>query len=246
MFWRGITLPVLNSYIHLMPTPSLVVFDMAGTTVKDNDNVHAALINAMRKGGYEVSRADANAVMGYPKPYAIHELLKIKEPDVELINDSLINSLHQHFLSEMLDFYREDASVQPTKGAEEVFEELHAHGIKVALDTGFSRDIADVIVKRFGWWEKGLIDAMAASDEVPGGRPHPYMIQKIMKDLDIADVTAVAKVGDTPSDMMEGENTGCSWIIGVTSGACTSDELKGYRHTHLVSELREILPILLS
>jgi phosphonatase-like hydrolase len=229
-----------------MPKPSLVVFDMAGTTVKDNDNVHAALIHAMQKGGYEVSRAEANAVMGYPKPYAIHELLKVKEPNVELINDSFIDTLHQHFLSEMLDFYRNDASVQPTKGAEDVFEKLHENGIKVALDTGFSRDITEVIVERFGWWERGLIDAMAASDEVPGGRPHPYMIQKIMKDLGISDVTTVAKVGDTPSDLMEGENTGCSWIIGVTSGACTAEELMEYKHTHLVSELSEILPILLS
>jgi phosphoglycolate phosphatase-like HAD superfamily hydrolase len=126
-------------------------------------------INAMRKGGYVVSRADANALMGSPQPYAIHELLKMKRPDAGQINDSLIDALLQYFLSELLDFYPEDTSIQPTKDAEDVFAELQVHRMKVALDSGFSRDIAAVNVQRFGWWEeKGPMDDFTACIEGTG------------------------------------------------------------------------------
>jgi phosphonatase-like hydrolase len=223
----------------------LVVFDMAGTTVKDRDNVHIALMNAMLKGGYEVSRKEANDVMGYPKPYAILELLKVKEPDQSKINDDLVDQLHQHFLAEMLDFYENDPSVEPVEDAEFVFKALHDAGIKIGLDTGFSKDIAETIVKRLGWLENGLIDTLVASDEVPAGRPEPFMIHKIMEMNGIKDVKNVVKVGDTISDLLEGKNTGCKYTIGITTGAYKKEELEPYYHTHLVSHLTEILPIIL-
>ena len=163
----------MQKKILIMPRVQLVVFDMAGTTVRDNDNVHAALIHAMKKGGYTISREEANDVMGYPKPYAITELLKIKEFDASKINEDWVKDLHQHFLDEMLDFYMNDPSVEPISDAEYVFKYLHDNGVKVALDTGFSRDITDVIINRFGWLKNGLIDASVASDEVPSGRPFP-------------------------------------------------------------------------
>lgn len=227
-----------------MPDIQLVVFDMAGTTVKDNDNVHAALIHAMEKGGYSVSREEANDVMGYPKPYAITELLKMKEPDPDKITEEWVMELHQHFLDEMLDFYRNDPSVEPVADAEYVFNQLHEKGLKVALDTGFSRDITDVIIERFGWLERGLIDATAASDEVPAGRPYPFMVQSIMAELGIDDPSSIVKVGDTLSDLQEGKNANCGWVIGVTSGAYKKEVLEREYHTHLVHKLSDILPIL--
>jgi phosphoglycolate phosphatase-like HAD superfamily hydrolase len=53
----------------------LVVFDIAGTTIKDNNNVHLSLMNALLEFGYTSSLEEANAVMGYPKPFAIEQLL---------------------------------------------------------------------------------------------------------------------------------------------------------------------------
>jgi phosphonatase-like hydrolase len=227
-----------------MTKVQLVVFDMAGTTVKDNDNVHAALIHAMEKGGYNISREEANDVMGYPKPFAITELLKIKEPDTSRITEDWVMELHQHFLDEMLDFYRNDPSVEPVSDAEYVFQQLHDRGVKVALDTGFSRDITDVIIERFGWLERGLIDASAASNEVPAGRPYPFMIQSVMAELGVDEPQAVAKVGDTISDLQEGKSANCGWVIGITSGAYRKEVLEQEYHTHLVERLSDILPVL--
>jgi beta-phosphoglucomutase-like phosphatase (HAD superfamily) len=48
----------------------MVVFDMAGTTVEDSDNVHQSLMNAMKTKAYDVTRDDVNRVMGYPEAYS--------------------------------------------------------------------------------------------------------------------------------------------------------------------------------
>jgi phosphoglycolate phosphatase-like HAD superfamily hydrolase len=59
----------------------LVVFDLAGTTVRDSDNVHYFLQEALRKEGIAISRQDANAVMGIAKPVAIRQLLEARLTD---------------------------------------------------------------------------------------------------------------------------------------------------------------------
>ena len=96
----------------------------------------------------------------------------------------------------MISFYETDPAVTEVPGTSEVFRRLHAHGIKAALNTGFSRDIAQVLIDRFGWERDGLIDASVASDEVERGRPHPFMIHRLMQRLGIDDPARVAKVGD--------------------------------------------------
>ena len=41
-------------------SPELIVFDLAGTTVKDNHDVHRALQKALAKYGVAISLEDAN------------------------------------------------------------------------------------------------------------------------------------------------------------------------------------------
>lgn len=225
------------------PRIRLVVFDIAGTTVKDENYVHQTLINSMQKYGYTVSIEEANAVMGYPKPYAIRELLKIKEEDSNKINDGFVTKIHEAFVAEMIAFYKSDPNVVPINNAEETFILLKKLNIKVALDTGFSKEITDVIINRLNWKENGLIDASISSDEVEDGRPYPYMIHTLMSMLNIRNSDAVAKVGDTISDLQEGNNAACKYVIGITTGAFTKQQLKKHPHTHLVDNLLEVINI---
>ena len=88
-----------------------------------------------------------------------------------------------------------------------------------------------------------MIDYSVTSDEVKHGRPYPDMILKAMAQFKITDPAQVTKVGDTPSDMMEGMNAKCGNVIGVTWGAYKREELEMEKHTHLVADLVEILAI---
>jgi phosphonatase-like hydrolase len=145
----------------------------------------------------------------------------------------------------MIAFYRADPAVREIDGASKVFGELRRVGVKVALDTGFSRDIVNAILQRLGWAGTDLLDATVASDEVPRGRPHPNLVLRAMSLTAVKDPQRVAKVGDTPADLQEGHAAGCGFVIGVTNGSHTRQQLEPHPHTHLIDNLRELPALLL-
>lgn len=222
----------------------LVIFDMAGTTVYDGDAVNICLRAALGAGGFEVTRDDVNGVMGLPKPEAIRHLASTRAADPATVTTALIAAIHEDFVARMVRHYRDDPTVRPCDGAEALFARLHAAGVRVALDTGFSRDIADIILQRFGWVRDGLVDATVTSDEVPRGRPFPDLIERAMALTGVTDLGRVAKVGDTPADLREGEAARCGYVVGVTSGSHTHEELLRCPHTHLIAHLDELPAVL--
>lgn len=219
----------------------LVVFDMAGTTVRDDDAVNTCLRQALAKHA-AVSRDEVNAVMGLPKPIAIQELLKSKGKSG---GTALVESIHSDFLQRMLSHYRTHAGIEPMPHTDETFARLKKAGVRLALDTGFSRPIVDAILERLGWRKGGILDATVASDEVARGRPHPDLILKAMEQTGINDAAHVAKVGDTPSDLLEGTAARCGLVVGVTNGTHTRQQLAVHPHTHLIGNLSELTPLIL-
>ena len=49
----------------------------------------------------------------------------------------------------------------------------------------------------------------------------------------------VAKVGDTPADLQEGESAGCGLVVGVTGGTHSRHELEPYPHHHLIETIAD-------
>jgi len=221
----------------------LVVFDMAGTTVTDNDNVAETLQQALQGFNCQVSIDDINKVMGLPKPVAIRTLLQQYSGDVP--DDILVHNVYNSFEEKMISHYQLSQDISEQNGASEVFVQLKENGVKVGIDTGFSRKVADVIMKRLGWNERNLVDVSVTSDEVAHGRPHPDMIFRAMSLLDITNAAEVAKVGDTVSDILEGSAAGCKYVIGIAGKANTAEELATGAHTHTITNIREVANIVL-
>jgi phosphonatase-like hydrolase len=222
----------------------LVVFDMAGTTVYDGDAVNASFRAALAAWGAEADPALVNTVMGLAKPEAIRLLLQElggRGPSAETID-----AIHDDFTRRMRDYYARDPAVREVPGATAAFAALRRAGIKVALNTGFFRPIADVLLMRLGWRCPDVIDADVTSDEVPRGRPHPDMIRHLMTRLGIQDARRVAKVGDTKADLDEGTNAGCGLVIGVTTGSSTREQLQAWPHSHIVGSVAEVPALILA
>ncbi len=220
----------------------LIVFDLAGTTVKENFDVQRTLKNSFSKVGLEISIAQASQVMGIPKPVAIRQLLDAM--NYNAISDDLIRSIHADFVEDMILFYENDKTVEENEGVSETFRQLKAAGIKVFVDTGFDRPIVDALLQRMAWEKSKLIDGSVTSDEVAHGRPHPDLIFRAMELARVSDVKRVAKVGDTASDLAEGNAAGCGLVIGITTGAFTHEQLLVTPHTHLISRIPEVLGII--
>lgn len=225
----------------IMSSTKLVVFDMAGTTVRDRGDVATAFITALAELGVpKPSTADVNEVMGFRKIDAIRILLdKYGAPEGADI-DQLIENIHQRFTELMIGFYQNDKDLQPLPYAENLFRELHEKAVKVALNTGFTRPVTEAILSRLNWKNNPLIDMVICSDEVPEGRPEPYMIQAIMQQLGISSSREVVKVGDTEVDVQEGRNANCGLVISVTTGAATREQLQQFHPDHIIDSLEEL------
>jgi phosphonatase-like hydrolase len=235
---------LLNSLTTLNMSIKLVVFDIAGTTVKDDHNVSKAFQAALKMYNYEVPLEMINPLMGYEKNQAITQMLHLHEEDESKISTELVDNIHREFIKQMIHFYQFEPGIEPLPNVEETFAALHNSGIQVGINTGFSKDIAETVVNRLQWREKGLIDYLVGSDEVELGRPHPYMIQKMMHEGGITDPLEVAKVGDTEVDVREGQNAGCRYVIGVTTGIFTREELESYHPTHIIDDIAQVIDII--
>lgn len=212
------------------------MMDIAGTTVEDPDGVGGALKSALTAAGVDWTHPEVNAIMGIPKPLAIRTLLG------ESATDEKVDEIFRDFQNRMREYYRSDPNIRAMDGATDVFLALKAKGIKVGIDTGFDRSIVDVLFDRLGWGPD-LIDVSVTSDEVANGRPAPDLIHKAMEMAGVWDSQMVAKVGDTPVDLQEGTAAGCRYVIGVTNGTHTREQLQPFPHTHLVDSIKDILTI---
>lgn len=222
----------------------LVVFDIAGTTVKDDHDVSKAFQAALKKSGYEVPIELIDPLMGYEKSLAIRQILRLHEHNDAKITTELVSKIHNEFVHQMIEHYKTAKGIEALPNVEETFSRLHEKGVQVGINTGFSRDIADTIITRLQWREKGLIDHVVGSDEVEVGRPQPFMIQKMMLDGNIERPSQVAKVGDTEVDVREGQNAGCRYVIGITTGTFSRQELEPYNPTHIIDDIAQVLEII--
>ncbi|HXD30524.1 MAG TPA: phosphonatase-like hydrolase [Pyrinomonadaceae bacterium] len=211
----------------------LVIFDLAGTTVRDNGAVVSAFSSALRKHGIEVDDARINAVRGSSKRQAILELLP-ESPN----RKELAETAYASFVEILAATYNGNG-VSSIDGAAQVFKKLRAEGVLVALNTGFDRQITDLLLDRLGWTGDN-IDAVVCGDEVHRGRPWPELIHAAMHRTGISNPNEVANVGDTILDLRAGHNAGVKWNIGVLTGAHDRTQLEKEPHTHILPSVNDV------
>ena len=228
----------------------LVVFDMAGTTVRDDREVEECFMQAAIKTGLKAKSERVIAMMGISKK-VVFQTLWAEQIDKE--DPSYESNVEKSFVEfkEILENHYRTQPVEPTEGCLELFDWLRSQQIKIALTTGFYREVTDIILNRLGWdlglnenyigTEDSLIQASITPSEIYNqeGRPAPYMIQKAMYQLGISDPKQVVCIGDTPSDLAAGRNAACLYTFGVTNGTHTEEQLATYPHDGLVASLSE-------
>jgi len=226
----------------------LVVLDMAGTTVRDRHEVEACFAQAATATGLCASAKRILAVQGMAKRH-VFELLWQEQLGPNAVVRPQVEHSYQVF-REILETYYRTQEVVPTEGCLELFAFLKAQGIRIALTTGFYREVTDLILHRLGWDAgldaqrlgnaQSLIDLSIASDEVAEGRPAPLMIQQAMRTFGITDPRRVYNVGDTPSDLESGHRAGCGRSLGLTNGTHTHQQLARCSNDGLYASLAEL------
>lgn len=219
----------------------MVVFDMAGTTVDEQNVVYRTLRETIQSTGVEVSQEEVNRIgAGKEKQQAIEDILQ--EHGTHQHYD--IDDLYNEFLGRLTNAYA-SLEVKPILGAENLFDALRANGIKIVLNTGYDRSTAESLIKKLKWEIGDTIDGMVTASEVARSRPHPDMITKAQADFKINDPANVLKIGDSAIDIQEGKNAGCGTTVGITTGAQPRELLRTANPTHIIDSLEELEEIIL-
>jgi phosphonatase-like hydrolase len=214
-----------------MTLPALVIFDMAGTTVEDRGQVPAAFAATLAANGITITADEIARVRGAAKRQAIRNLLPPSQADQA-------DRIYAEFRNNLSTAYR-TGGVRAVPGADEVIVYLRSKGVKVALTTGFDRDVATLLLSTLGW-TRHTIDAVVCGDDVAKGRPAPEMILLAMKLTAVDDPARVANVGDTTLDLESASRAGVRWNIGVLTGAHTREALERAPHTEIIPSIVDL------
>ncbi|HEX8426665.1 HAD family hydrolase [Hymenobacter sp.] len=228
----------------------LVVLDMAGTTVRDQHEVEACFTQAAAATGLQAPAERILAVQGQAKRFVFEMLWREQlGPAAATLLPIRVEHSYRVF-RDILEAHYRTQPVVPTEGCLELFAFLRSQGIRIALTTGFYREVTDLILQRLGWdagldsQHRGascsLIDLSIASDEVAEGRPAPLLIQKAMRTFGITDPQHVYNVGDTPSDLESARRAGCARSLGVTNGTHSRQQLAQCPNDGLFNSLTEL------
>lgn len=219
----------------------MVVFDMAGTTIDEDNVVYKTLQTVINKRGYHFSLDQVLAEgAGKEKSEAIRSILKLQGG---FENEKLTAEIYEDFLLSLKKAY-DSVRVQPEPGAEELFNILRRRNKRIVLNTGYNLEIAKSLIKKVGWTETVDFDRMITSGDVKNNRPDPEMIDLAMDIFRIQDPGEVLKIGDSIIDIEEGQNAGCLLSIGITTGAHTYHQLRSANPDYILTNLLELVPIL--
>lgn len=219
----------------------MIVFDMAGTVVNENNVVYKTVQLALQRGGINITLEQVLADgAGKEKSKAISDLALKFNPSV---NDDAIDNMYHDFVT-LLDRAYEDLHVTPIEGAEKLFHQLKEMGILRILNTGYSKRTAMKLVTKLGWIKDRDYDDIVTASEVPKTRPHPDMIFMAMELMGINNADEVVKVGDSAIDIEEGKNADCGLTVGITTGAHTRDQLAAANPDFIIDNLADLLPLL--
>ncbi len=203
-----------------------IIFDWAGTTVDYGSRAPVkAFIELFRRHGVTVTAEQARGPMGSHKRDHVRLILAM-EPVAEqwrrvkgrAASAENVESLFREFIPLQTEVIARHTDVIP--GVAEAVATLREQGIVFGATTGYLRGmmsslLADAAAGGFS------PESNVCADEVPAGRPAPWLALTAAMDLGVYPMPACVKVGDTLVDIAEGLNAGM-WTVGITK---TGNEL---------------------
>ncbi|KMQ66663.1 HAD family hydrolase [Chryseobacterium angstadtii] len=217
-----------------MKNIELLVLDMAGTTINEDNVVYKTLTDAVNDYGYEVTLDKVlSSCAGMEKLEAITSLLReIKG------NEDDAPAIFENFSDQLKEAYQK-LEVKPINGTEDFLLKMKAKNKKVVLNTGYTSEIAHQLLDKLQWKENVHFDALITADDVSESRPSPEMIHLAMKKFNIQEPGKVLKAGDSVIDIEEGKNAGCGMTVAVLSGAQSRTELEKAAPDYILNTISE-------
>lgn len=205
----------------------LAIFDWAGTTVDFGSLAPtAAFTQLFAARGLQVDDVQVRGPMGMNKRE--HLLTMFRDPAIAAQwhklyqrdwNEADIDEMYHAFAPLQLQAIEQTSALVPNLLS--TIAALRAEGIKIGGSTGYFTAAAQAVASQAA--KSGFApDINICADDVPQGRPAPWMIYRVMERLGVFPVSSVVNIGDTVADIEAGIAAGC-WSVGV----CDSSSLTG-------------------
>jgi phosphonoacetaldehyde hydrolase len=197
-----------------------VIFDWAGTTVDYGSMAPVdGFIELFRRHGVTVSAEEVRRSMGSYKKDHIRLILAM-EPVIEQwqrLNGRSptaddVELLYREYIPLQTEVIGHHSDLIP--GVRETVHWLDRQNIGIGSTTGYTREMMSSLLPRAagaGFSPQSIVCA----NEVPAGRPAPWMAIASAMQLGVYPMEACVKVGDTVADIAEGLNAGM-WAVGVS------------------------------
>ncbi len=200
----------------------LVIFDVDGTLVDSQGDIHACMVRAFETEGLaKPSRSEVRAIVGLSLPQAVARL----SPGIEEKPRTRVVETYKAAYADNRRKLGAAASSPLFDGAREVLERLHAvDHILLAVATGKSRRGLDFLLEAHEL--SSFFVSKQVADDHPS-KPHPSMVLTALSETGLAPGDAVV-VGDTSFDMDMAHAAGVPFI-GVAWGYHPPSAFRGAR-----------------
>lgn len=201
------------------PRIRLAIFDLDGTAVDFGcQTPAAAMLETFSRRRMMLTMQQVRSSMGLPNYEHVRTLLEMPavSQQFEIVHGRRWNEADvldlEHDLAELqLEMVGRHCDLVPELLP--CADELCRRGIKLGTTTGYLRATAEQI------WDALAMAGFqsqcnVAADDTPAGRPAPWMIFRVMQELDVFPPASAVKIGDTAADIEEGRNAGC-WSVSV-------------------------------
>lgn len=126
--------------------------------------------------------------------------------------------------------------IRPVAGMQGLIDSLKERSCRIAVATTDKTRRAELAVKTLGISDE--VDVSVGEDLVNNYKPHPEMVNLILKKLSVKPSNAVM-VGDAVSDIEMGNNAGLLASIAVSSGIASRDQFLG-KTGYIIKDISEI------
>jgi phosphonoacetaldehyde hydrolase len=201
-----------------MPTNSsefkAAIFDWAGTTVDYGSRAPTKVVRQIfSKRGIAITTAEARGPMGSGKRdhiAAIAALPQVKTQWQSLYDREPTAADVQDLYDEFLPLQKDELASHGSEvipGIPEAIADLRSRGLKIGATTGYTRELMAIVgpIAARGGYKP---DVTICSDDVPAGRPAPWMNLRAAEHLGVYPLSSVLVIDDTPLGIAAARNAG--------------------------------------